>query len=91
MNCALQDDSAMDEQGVAGALLPLATAFCRKLCTGVIQFAYMCIQAIIFFVFICIFHSHNSLRVCFKHYYYITIRRSIQFGKTNSFGRPLSI
>lgn len=44
MNCALQDDSAMDEQGVAAALLPLATAFCRKLCTGVIQFAYMCIQ-----------------------------------------------
>jgi hypothetical protein len=24
--------------------LPLATAFCRKLCTGVIQFAYTCIQ-----------------------------------------------
>ncbi|CAG5102004.1 Similar to sbf2: Myotubularin-related protein 13 (Xenopus laevis) [Cotesia congregata] len=44
MNCALQDDSAMDEHGVAAALLPLATAFCRKLCTGVIQFAYTCIQ-----------------------------------------------
>nr|XP_022903843.1 myotubularin-related protein 13 isoform X2 [Onthophagus taurus] len=44
MNCALQDDSAMDEYGVAYALLPLATAFCRKLCTGVIQFAYTCIQ-----------------------------------------------
>ncbi|XP_046393982.1 myotubularin-related protein 13 isoform X2 [Ischnura elegans] len=44
MNCALQDDSAMDENGVAAALLPLATAFCRKLCTGVIQFAYTCIQ-----------------------------------------------
>lgn len=34
----------MDEHGVAAALLPLATAFCRKLCTGVIQFAYTCIQ-----------------------------------------------
>ena len=34
----------MDEYGVAAALLPLATAFCRKLCTGVIQFAYTCIQ-----------------------------------------------
>ncbi|KAF4533047.1 hypothetical protein B566_EDAN002610 [Ephemera danica] len=44
MNCALQDDSVMDGHGVAAALLPLATAFCRKLCTGVIQFAYTCIQ-----------------------------------------------
>lgn len=44
MNRALQDDSAMDEYGVAAALLPLSTAFCRKLCTGVIQFAYTCIQ-----------------------------------------------
>ncbi|KOB77719.1 Myotubularin-related protein 13 [Operophtera brumata] len=26
-------------------MLPLATAYCRKLCTGVIQYAYMCIQA----------------------------------------------
>ncbi|KAK3881737.1 hypothetical protein Pcinc_013820 [Petrolisthes cinctipes] len=44
MNCALQDDSPLDEHGVAAALLPLSTAFCRKLCTGVIQFAYTCIQ-----------------------------------------------
>lgn len=44
MNRALQDDSVMDEYGVAAALLPLSTAFCRKLCTGVIQFAYTCIQ-----------------------------------------------
>lgn len=44
MNRALQDDSSMDENGVAAALLPLSTAFCRKLCTGVIQFAYTCIQ-----------------------------------------------
>lgn len=44
MNRALQDDSVMDEHGVAAALLPLSTAFCRKLCTGVIQFAYTCIQ-----------------------------------------------
>lgn len=44
MNSALQDDSHMDEHGVAAALLPLSTAFCRKLCTGVIQFAYTCIQ-----------------------------------------------
>lgn len=47
MNCALQDDSSMDEHGVAAALLPLATAFCRKLCTGVIQFAYTCIQVMV--------------------------------------------
>lgn len=44
MNRALQDDSVMDEYGVAASLLPLSTAFCRKLCTGVIQFAYTCIQ-----------------------------------------------
>lgn len=41
----------MDEFGVAAALLPLATAFCRKLCTGVIQFAYTCIQVNIFILF----------------------------------------
>lgn len=39
----------MDEFGIAAALLPLATAFCRKLCTGVIQFAYTCIQVILVF------------------------------------------
>lgn len=50
MNCALQDDSAMDEHGIAAALLPLSTAFCRKLCTGIIQFAYTCIQVIALFV-----------------------------------------
>lgn len=44
MNRALQDDSVMDEYGVAASLLPLSTAFCRKLCTGIIQFAYTCIQ-----------------------------------------------
>ncbi|XP_014680959.1 PREDICTED: myotubularin-related protein 13-like [Priapulus caudatus] len=44
INCALQNDSPMDEHGVAAAFLPLVTAFCRKLCTGVIQFAYTCIQ-----------------------------------------------
>ena len=44
MNCALQDSSVLDEYGVAAALLPLATSFCRKLCTGVVQFAYTCIQ-----------------------------------------------
>lgn len=42
----------MDEFGVAAALLPLATAFCRKLCTGVIQFAYTCIQVNISILFI---------------------------------------
>ncbi|CAN8027521.1 unnamed protein product, partial [Ixodes persulcatus] len=44
MNCALQDDSALDEHGVAAGILPLSHAFCRKLCTGVMQFAYTCIQ-----------------------------------------------
>lgn len=44
INCALQDDSALDEHGVAAGILPLSHAFCRKLCTGVMQFAYTCIQ-----------------------------------------------
>ncbi|XP_050355380.1 myotubularin-related protein 13 [Nymphalis io] len=44
MNCALQSASALDEHSIAAAVLPLATAYCRKLCTGVIQYAYMCIQ-----------------------------------------------
>lgn len=29
INCALQDDSVLDEHGVAAAFLPLITAFCR--------------------------------------------------------------
>ena len=44
MNCALQDDSHLDVNGVAASMLPLAMAFCRKLCTNIIQFAYTCIQ-----------------------------------------------
>ncbi|CAH0718965.1 unnamed protein product, partial [Brenthis ino] len=44
MNCTLQSASALDEHSIAAAILPLATAYCRKLCTGVIQYAYMCIQ-----------------------------------------------
>uniref|UniRef100_A0A182J5B9 Myotubularin n=1 Tax=Anopheles atroparvus TaxID=41427 RepID=A0A182J5B9_ANOAO len=44
MNRALQDDSVKDEYGVAAALLPLSSLFCRKLCTGVFQYAYTCIQ-----------------------------------------------
>ncbi|OQV18473.1 Myotubularin-related protein 13 [Hypsibius exemplaris] len=44
INCALQDDSVLDEYGVAAAFMPLVTAFCRKLCTGVIQFAYTRVQ-----------------------------------------------
>ncbi|CAI5786790.1 Hypothetical predicted protein [Podarcis lilfordi] len=44
MNCCLQDCSASDEHGVAAALLPLVTAFCRKLSPGITQFAYSCVQ-----------------------------------------------
>uniref|UniRef100_A0A8C4NLF6 SET binding factor 1 n=1 Tax=Eptatretus burgeri TaxID=7764 RepID=A0A8C4NLF6_EPTBU len=44
MNCALQDCTPLDEHSVVSALLPLATTFCRKLCPGVTQFAYTCIQ-----------------------------------------------
>uniref|UniRef100_H3CIT0 SET binding factor 2 n=1 Tax=Tetraodon nigroviridis TaxID=99883 RepID=H3CIT0_TETNG len=44
MNCALQDCSSSEEYTVAAALLPLSTAFYRKLAPGVNQFAYTCIQ-----------------------------------------------
>ncbi|KAM7424179.1 hypothetical protein PAMA_000494 [Pampus argenteus] len=44
MNCALQDCSSSEEYAVASALLPLSTAFYRKLAAGVNQFAYTCIQ-----------------------------------------------
>ncbi|XP_061571193.1 LOW QUALITY PROTEIN: myotubularin-related protein 5 [Cololabis saira] len=44
MNCTLQDCSHMDEHGIAAAILPLVTAFCRKLGAGITQFAYSCVQ-----------------------------------------------
>ncbi|KAM6980275.1 myotubularin-related protein 13 [Aplochiton taeniatus] len=44
MNCALQDCSSSEEYTVAAALLPLTTAFYRKLVVGVNQFAYTCVQ-----------------------------------------------
>ncbi|XP_068116475.1 myotubularin-related protein 13 isoform X1 [Hyperolius riggenbachi] len=44
MNCTLQDCSSFEEYDIAAQLLPLATAFCRKLSPGVSQFAYTCIQ-----------------------------------------------
>jgi myotubularin-related protein 5/13 len=44
MNRALQDNSQNNLHDVAASLLPLSAAFCRKLCPGVIQFAYSCIQ-----------------------------------------------
>ena len=44
MNAALQDDSDMDEYGIALALLPLSTHFARNLAKGVDQFASTLIQ-----------------------------------------------
>ncbi|KAM4721930.1 myotubularin-related protein 13 [Rhinophrynus dorsalis] len=44
MNCTLQDCSSSEEYNIAAQLLPLATAFCRKLSPGVSQFAYTCVQ-----------------------------------------------
>ncbi|KAK2535745.1 Sbf2 [Columba guinea] len=44
MNCALQDCSSSEEYTIAAALLPLTTAFYRKLAPGVSQFAYTCVQ-----------------------------------------------
>ncbi|XP_054998977.1 myotubularin-related protein 5 isoform X4 [Sorex araneus] len=44
MNCCLQDCTSLDEHGIAASLLPLVTAFCRKLSPGVTQFAYSCVQ-----------------------------------------------
>lgn len=44
MNCALQDNSEIDINEIAAAIVPLALKFCRRLSTNVIQFAYTCIQ-----------------------------------------------
>lgn len=44
MNSALLHESQIDLNGVAAKILPLAMEFCRRLCTGVIQFAFTCIQ-----------------------------------------------
>ncbi|XP_063802513.1 myotubularin-related protein 13 isoform X1 [Pseudophryne corroboree] len=44
MNCTLQDCSSFEEYNVAAQLLPLTTAFCRKLSPGITQFAYTCVQ-----------------------------------------------
>ena len=44
MNKTLQNSNGIDEYTVAAALLPMSTIFCRKLSTGIIQFAYTCIQ-----------------------------------------------
>ncbi|XP_040568639.1 myotubularin-related protein 13 [Lepeophtheirus salmonis] len=44
MNAALQDDSDMDEHGIAAKILPLSTVFGRRLTKGVIQYVYTLIQ-----------------------------------------------
>ncbi|XP_032344928.1 myotubularin-related protein 13 isoform X3 [Camelus ferus] len=44
MNCTLQDCSSLEEYSIAAALLPLTSAFYRKLAPGVSQFAYTCVQ-----------------------------------------------
>ncbi|KAJ8023558.1 Myotubularin-related protein 13 [Holothuria leucospilota] len=44
INCALQEDSSTEEYSLIMSILPLVTAYCRKLCPGVIQFAYSCTQ-----------------------------------------------
>ena len=44
MNAALQDDSDMDECGIAYKLMPLGSVFCRRLSTGVTQYMYTLIQ-----------------------------------------------
>lgn len=36
LNCALQNDSSMDENGVAAAILPLATSFYRVNCSLIV-------------------------------------------------------
>ncbi|KAH8295337.1 hypothetical protein KR018_010093 [Drosophila ironensis] len=44
MKRALHNSSGVDQYTVAAALLPMSTIFCRKLSTGVVQFAYTEIQ-----------------------------------------------
>ncbi|KAM4676087.1 myotubularin-related protein 5-like [Discoglossus pictus] len=40
----VRDCTSLDEHAIAAALLPLVTAFCRKLGSGITQFAYSCVQ-----------------------------------------------
>ena len=47
MNAALQDDSDMDECGIAYKLMPLGSVFCRRLSTDLavpVQYLYTLIQ-----------------------------------------------
>lgn len=44
MNRALQENSQKSLHDIAASLLPLSAAFYRKLCPGVVQFAYSCVQ-----------------------------------------------
>lgn len=44
MNRALQENSQKTLHDIASSILPLSAAFCRKLCPGVVQFAYSCVQ-----------------------------------------------
>ena len=41
LNAALGADSSIDENGVAAAILPLSTSFCRKLCTGNLHLSFL--------------------------------------------------
>ena len=65
INCALQYNPVDDDTGFAYALLPLATTFCRKLCTGVIQFAYTCIQ-VIYLIFSLKISKFSQKKAIFK-------------------------
>ena len=44
MNAALQDDSDMDECGIAYKLMPLGSVFCRQLASQVKQYLYTLVQ-----------------------------------------------
>ncbi|XP_030845360.1 myotubularin-related protein 13 isoform X1 [Strongylocentrotus purpuratus] len=44
INAALQEDSHSEEFSLSMDFLPLISAFCRKLCPGIIQFAYTVTQ-----------------------------------------------
>lgn len=68
MNCALQDNSEIDINEIAAAVLPLAMKFCRRLSTNVIQFAYTCIQD----------HSVWSNMQFWEQTFYLDVERDIK-------------
>lgn len=65
LNCCLQNDSSMDENGVAAAILPLATTFCRVRLSKWGRKITHIIILLIKLVFCMLFAKNNNVQVMF--------------------------